>query len=267
MKTKELLEDVIKIVKKAGEETLVYYNGEFNVKDKGDDSPVTEADISSNNIILKNLLRYDYGIISEEEKDNIERFTKTRVWVIDPLDGTKDFINKTDEFSIIIGLVEKNEDGKYRPILGLVYMPATNVLYYALKGEGSFVQKNGEEKRLFVSADNSQIKMIGSRFHESELELSLMKKLGVLEKITCGSVGVKIGKIAEGVANFNMNPSNKTSEWDVCAPDIILKEAGGIFTDLAGNEFTYNKKELRNNFGYLAASKGVYNKILQNLPK
>src|SRR6056297_3611999 len=127
---KEILDHVIQTAKKAGQTILSYYNSEIEVETKGDDSPITKADKESNRIILEELSRYDYGILSEEKEDNKKRLEKDRVWIIDPLDGTKDFIHQTDEFAVMIGLAEHS--GKlFRPVLGVVYLPARDTVYYA----------------------------------------------------------------------------------------------------------------------------------------
>jgi len=243
---------------------LSFYNQDYEVKDKGGDSPLTQADLESNRIILEGLAGYNYGILSEEKEDSPERLSKERVWIVDPLDGTKDFINKTGEFAIMIGLVEKRE-GIYRPILGVVYLPAKDTLYYGLEGGGAFQKEKGGEKKIQVSSRDefSEFRLVGSRFHSSELEESLFQKLGFQEKVPCGSVGVKACTIAEGEAELNINPSDKTWEWDICAPEIILQEAGGIMTDLEGKRFAYNKKDPRNHKGYVVSNGMRHGEIIK----
>jgi 3'(2'), 5'-bisphosphate nucleotidase len=205
--------------------------------------------------------------LSEEEADNKERLDSKRVWIIDPMDGTKDFIHKTGDFSVMIGLVEKMGD-IYRPILGVVYVPVTQTHYYASLGGRAFrKEKDKAEECIKVSQidDFKESKMISSRFHKSELEDSLFNDLLLKERIPCGSVGVKINKIAEGGAEFNMNPSDRTWEWDVCAPDIIISEAGGVLRDIKGTEFNYNKENPRNSFGYFASNGKNHNKFLKQM--
>lgn len=264
---KEIKKHLLEVSKKAGDAIMSFYNSDYNIERKGDNTPLTEADLASNQIILKELEKYGYGFLSEEKTDNKDRLKSERVWIIDPMDGTKDFIQKTGDFSVMIGLVEKKGE-VYRPIFGVVYVPVTETHYYASLGEGAFrKKKDGKEERIGVSKiDNfKESRMIGSRFHQSELEENLFNDLFLKEKIPCGSVGVKINKISEGVAEFNINPSDKTWEWDVCAADIILSEAGGILTDTKGNVFNYNREDPRNRFGYFASNGKNHNKFLKQM--
>lgn len=251
-------------VKKAGKAVLFYYNNGFSVKNKEiGDCPVTEADIKSNEIIIKELENFGYEILSEEKTDDLSRLNKEKVWIIDPLDGTKDFIDKTGDFTIMIGLVEKGE-----PVLGVVCNPGEKVLYYAVKGNGAYIEKEGREIRKIKISDiqaGGKIKIISSRFHRSPLELKLAEKFGVKDIMTSGSAGLKVSLVAEGKAELNINPSNKTWEWDVCAADIILTEAGGKFTDTKGNKFIYNKENTRNEFGYVASNGFIHEKILDKI--
>ncbi|HMB66280.1 MAG TPA: 3'(2'),5'-bisphosphate nucleotidase CysQ [Patescibacteria group bacterium] len=263
----KILEHVIETSKKAGWAALDYYNSEVEVDKKDDDSPITKADRESNRIILEELSRYDYGILSEEKEDDKKRLEQDRVWVIDPLDGTKDFINQTDEFSVMIGLVEHT--GKlFRPILGVVYVPAQDTVYYALKDGGAFKKVSDDDPepiRVSEVDTASECRMVGSRFHSSELEDKIEKALEIQTRIPCGSVGVKISKIASGEAELNFNPSDKTWEWDVCAPDIIMMEAGGTLTDLDGKFFNYNRKDPRNHRGYIASNGSCHNHVIEEV--
>lgn len=263
MNINQELDQIIKAAKKAGEEILKYYQANYNVEQKADKSPVTGADLASNRVILSELEDFDAGILSEELADNSERLDKKRVLIVDPMDGTMDFIKKTGEFTIMIGLVEEG-----RPILGVVYKPVNDIIYYAVKGEGAFIDKGERSpQKITVSDvdDFSQVEMVGSRFHRSETESKLVKSLGIPQIVGCGSAGLKIGLVAEGKAELNINPSDKTLEWDVCAADIILKEAGGKLTDIKGEEFIYNKKDPRNYFGYLASNRKIHEKVVGEL--
>lgn len=264
MDNAKILKDVSEIIKKAGETVLFYYNKNYDIKDKGGDSPVTEADIVSNDIILAGLKKYDYGILSEESAFDNSRLRKKRVWVIDPLDGTKDFISKTGEFTIMIGLVEAGDS-----IFGMVYQPLANRLYYAFRGQGAFLQENDELVRLRVSDMKlgREIRIVSSRFHRSDLEIELAKKLNTKKIITCGSAGLKICRIAEGKVDLNINPSDKMGEWDVCAADIILHEAGGKLTSVSGEKIVYNKKEPRIKNGYMASNGLIHNSVIKKIDK
>lgn len=260
-------EKASQLAKEAGEAALFYYHKEYAISDKGgDNGPVTQADHAANDVIVGGFKKeFDYGILSEETEDDLSRLEKERVWVIDPLDGTKDFIDKTDEFSIMIGLVEKGE-----PVLGVVYVPAEQIIYYALSGRGAFKQaEGGKPQRIQVSARNEfkDIILLTSRFHASNTVVKASADLGIKKTLTKGSAGLKICSIAEGSADVNINPSNKTWEWDVAAADIILSEAGGKLTDVFENRFTYNKKDPRNLQGYIASNNWRHYEIINEVRK
>lgn len=251
-------------VKKAGVKTLEYYGQELEVVDKGANSPLTQADLASDKILRTALGRTGWGILSEEGVDSWERLAKDLVWVIDPLDGTKDFINQTGEFTIMAGLVEKQARGAYRPVLGLVYQPVSQTMYYAVKGKGAYrISAEGPARRIFVSPElePDKLKMFTSRNHSTELESRLARNLGVTKIIPLGS-SLKACRVAEGEGHININSSPKTWEWDVCASDIIVSEAGGKLTDIFGHIITYNKKDARNLNGYLVTNGILHQKVL-----
>jgi len=247
----------------AGQEILRIYNSDFAVVYKSENAPVTQADLAANDIIIAGLKEFNYGILSEETADDKSRLKKDRVWIIDPLDGTKDFINKDGEFSLMIGLAENGQ-----PVLAVIYQPLGDKMYYASAGQGAYLKTGGREAvRLKVSAEDNlkSARMITSRFHLLETDLALAKKLGIKKLRPCGSAGVKVGLIAEGKADIYVNTSDKTWEWDICAADIILKEAGGKLTDTRGENFIYNKENPRNPVGYVAANEFFHKKIVEAL--
>lgn len=255
------LEIAIQAVQKAGRKILSYYDQSYEIRSKSG-NPVTEVDLASEQIILNELVKFDYGIISEETADNKERLMKARTWIIDPLDGTSDFIKHTDEFTVMIGLAQKG-----RSVLGVIYQPTKDILYYGEKDRGSFVQKDGNPPvRLEVSktSDLRSINILSSRFHRSEKEIKFAKKFDIHHFITRGS-SLKICQIAGGQGDLNFNPSNKTWEYDICAADIILKEAGGKLTDLNGNDFIYNKEDPRNINGYVATNGVIHDNVIEEL--
>ena len=264
-----ILQDVINITKQAGEAVLSYYDKDYKVQDKDDNSPVTEADLKSNEILLEALKKYNYGILSEEGVPDLSRLKAERVWIIDPLDGTKDFIDKTGEFTIMVGLVEKinSEENKYRPILGVIYQPTTNDIYFAVKNKGAYVRHGAEEKRpLQISLEKNwqNITMLTSRHHSTDLEMKIAKKLGISKIANYGS-SLKACMVAKGEGHINFNSSDKTWEWDVCASDIILSEAGGRLTDTKGNVIYYNKENPRNQNGYLVTNRIIHDEIVEEI--
>lgn len=258
-------EKASRLARQAGDAALFYYHKEYEISDKGDNNgPVTQADHASNDVIIEGLKKeFNYGILSEETDDDLSRLNQKRVWVVDPLDGTKDFIDKTGEFSVMIGLVENG-----KPVLGVVYVPPEQIMYYALAGRGAFKKKQGEAfQRIRVSDRNKfeDLVLLTSRFHASNTTTKAAEDLGIKNTLTKGSAGLKICTIAEGSADVNINPSNKTWEWDVAAADIILGEAGGKLTDVFENRFTYNKKDPRNLQGYIASNNWRHYEIINEV--
>lgn len=255
------LKIAMKAASAAGKAIMKLYQKKYEINYKSPNDPVTQADIVSEKTIIKELKKFKYGLLSEETI-NKKRLKKETVWIIDPLDGTKDFIDKTNEFAVSIGLAEKGE-----PVLGVLYAPAIDIMYYAVKGEGAFIKKGkSKPKKIRVSKIKNfkKAKMFISRFHVQEKELLLSKKLKIKNLITHGSL-LKVCKIAEGEGEININTSGKTNEWDVCASDIILREAGGKFTDMNGEEIKYNKENPANQNGYIASNSIFHNKLVEEL--
>jgi len=252
------MKTAVKAIIKAGSVISKIYNKKYSVKVKSNKEPVCDADIISNRIIFQALKPLGYPILSEESADNLVRLKSKKVWIVDPLDGTNDFINKTGEFTIMLGLVESG-----LPILGVIYSPTEQVLYYAAKGEGSFMKKEGKTVRLKTSVKTNfnQAKVYTSRFHFSEIEKKFLKRLGIKKLVACGS-SKKLCLIASGEGEASINLSDKTWEWDICAADIILSEAGGRLTDRNGKNFVYNKKYPRNLNGYVASNGLMHKKII-----
>ncbi len=241
-----MIEEVIKIAKQAGVKILEYYNDEIEVTHKDDESPLTKADLAAHLEIINGLRSLDSKtpIISEESgaPDYEDRKNWSRFWIVDPLDGTKEFIKKNGEFTVNIALIEHGE-----PVLGVVHTPAMDLTYYAEKGKGSYKQNgNGIPVRIFSErADKSKpLSMIESRSHGStELEEFLEKEnLNIVERIKSGS-SLKICLVAEGKADFypRMAP---TMEWDVAAGDCVFRNSARIGQH--PSELVYNKENLLN---------------------
>lgn len=260
----KILEKVKKVARSAGKEVMKKYKSPIEVIKKKDKTMVTEADFLSEKIIFQGLSSFGYGFLSEESLGSKNRAKEKRVWVIDPIDGTMDFIKKTGEFSIMIGLVEDGQS-----ILGVVYQPVEDNMYYAISGGGAFLEKKKKIKKLEVSknSDSTQATMLGSRHHIKPFDVTLGEELGISDFLTHGSAGLKICLLADQKADIYINSSDKTAEWDICAADIILKEAGGKISDLSGNPINYNKKQYLNLNGYVASNEVLHKKIIQKIKK
>jgi 3'(2'), 5'-bisphosphate nucleotidase len=251
------LPSLIEISKMAGKAIMEVYESKegFDVHLKSDESPLTVADQRANDIIVRELKLLFPGtpIISEENKqlDYSQRQSFTQYWVVDPLDGTKEFIKRNGEFTVNIALCEGN-----LPIAGVVYLPVTQEIYYACKGQGAF--KGPYDSRQQLSAPEFSIKdegltVVVSRSHLSEATEDFLSALTHPQTLATGS-SLKFLKIAEGSAHLypRLGP---TMEWDTAAAQIVLEEAGGSVTNTDnGAALEYNKKDLLNPY-FLAAGK------------
>lgn len=230
---------------------------------KSANAPVTAADRAANDSIVAGLraaFPADY-ILSEESADDKERLGASRVWVVDPLDGTKEFLAENGEFSVMIGLVE---DG--RPVLGVVYLPATNVLYSAELGGGATVERLGTRSPLQCLYVNSNpLRMVTSRSHADPLLEDVQARLQITDVHPSGSVGIKCALIAETERDLYIHPGPYLKEWDTCAPEIILREAGGDVVDCTGAPLTYNKLVPVQTHGIVACAPGALPRVLAAL--
>lgn len=232
---------------KACVKIMEIYQKDFTICYKNDQSPVTEADILANQVILSTLSSVfpEDGFLSEEANDDASRFKKERFWVIDPLDGTKEFIKKNGEFSINIGLVEKGE-----VVLGLVYVPIRERAYYAVKGGGAYRrEKDGQVIRISVSERVKPYGLLISRSHPTKRTLSLLQdqSKNILAVTEMGSA-IKGCLIAEGLYDVYYNFGH-SMKWDTCAMECIVSEAGGLLKKLDGQPIDYSEVETKN-FGF-----------------
>ena len=257
------LDIAIKAAIEAGNEILEIYKKDFDTFIKKDDSPITEADLRSNEIIKKSLSKTKYLILSEEDKDDQNRILEKIIWIIDPLDGTSDFIDRTGEFTVMIALIENK-----KPILGVIYWPIEKTLFVAQKNRGAFKFSNNKWDKISVTKINkfSNCRIVGSRHHLSDTEKKFIKKLGINDFTSVGS-SLKVGKISSGQAEAYITTTNKIKEWDTAASYCIISEAGGRMTDMLGNELTYNNKNVYHENGILVTNGLIHDKIVQEFKK
>lgn len=245
------------LARAAGAEALKFYGGPLNIRDKtGHDDPVTQADYAANRVIVPALEREfaDDGLLSEETTDTARRLGKRRVWMIDPIDGTKGFIEGNGDFAVQIGLVAGGV-----PVVGVVYQPVPDVLHWAARGAGAWaVRRETGATRLRVSdeTDPPRMRLAASLSHRSARMDRVVKTFGFTEEVRRGSVGIKIGLIVEQQCDLYVTLSSRTHQWDTCAPEAILNEAGGRLTDLWGHPVRYNAADTRNHNG-VAATNGA----------
>lgn len=228
----------------AGEKIMEVYRKDFTICYKDDQSPVTDADLQANNIILEVLTKAfpDDGMLSEEVSDDSSRFVRKRCWVVDPLDGTKEFIKKNGEFSVSIGLVDEGV-----VVLGVIYIPVRKRLYYAVQGEGAFRREsNGECVSLSVSDRTRPFNLLISRSHPSKRTVNLLTAMAedILSVTEMGSA-IKGCLIAEGLYDVYYNFGH-SMKWDTCAMECIVHEAGGMMRRLDDAAIDYQEKETKN---------------------
>ena len=257
------LDIAINAVIEAGNTILDIYEEKYETSTKKDDSPITEADLKSNEIIKKILSQTKHHILSEEDKDDQARLNKEIIWIVDPLDGTSDFIDKTGEFTVMIALVKNKQ-----PILGVIGWPTENTIFVAQKGRGSFRYSNNQWRKISVTeiSDLSRCRAVGSRHHLSEKEKMFIEKLGIKDFTSVGS-SLKVGKISSGEAEAYITTTNKMKEWDSAASHCIISEAGGKMTDMQGNDISYNNEIVNHQNGILVTNGLIHNKIVEEFKK
>ena len=242
----------------AGILIMNYYKTDYEIRDKGYHNPVTTADHAADSRLKEILMvaRPNYGWLSEETVDSPERLTKDRVWVVDPLDGTKEFIEGVPNFVVSIALVENGD-----PIVGVLYNPVTKETFTAAKGEGAFL--NGKSILCTAKENVSEMVILNSR---SETRRGLWKSYGNTfgELKAIGSVAYKLGLTAAGQADIfaSLRPKN---EWDICAGNCIINEAGGKLIDLNGNRVVFNREKTLIEPGLIAGNIDAVDKTFEVL--
>ncbi|MCY4491191.1 MAG: 3'(2'),5'-bisphosphate nucleotidase CysQ [Thaumarchaeota archaeon] len=239
------------------------YGRSFGVKTKTDGSPITEADLESNQIIRNILSETQHVILSEEDKDDHKRLDRDYIWIVDPLDGTSDFVDRTGEFTVMIALVRNK-----KPVLGVINWPAGNTIFAAQNNAGAFRYSDGMWQKITVSgiSNLAECRAVGSRHHLTEREKKFIKMLGIKRFTSVGS-SLKVGRISSGDAEAYITTTNQMKEWDTAASHCIINEAGGKMTDMAGNVITYNNNIPRHKNGILATNGLIHDSILSEFKK
>jgi 3'(2'), 5'-bisphosphate nucleotidase len=256
------LEVARKLALAAGAILMEYFEKSVSVDWKAPGDPVTAADREANSLIVTALKREfpEHGVLSEEEEDDLNRLDRRQVWMIDPMDGTREFLDHREDFAVQIGLVSGGI-----PVLGVVYQPAKGKLYYAAPGMGTHLEMSGATTSLHVSPEQraSQMVVAVSRSHRSARVDAICDRLRIKESIAMGSVGLKVGLVCEGRAHLYVHTGGRTKLWDTCAPEAILREAGGRMTDVANNPLRYDTAEHRNLNGLVATNGIIHDRVIQ----
>lgn len=251
---KKELKHSIKAAQIAGELIMTYYNKGFAIETKSDNSPVTEADKAADLAIRDYLASKfpTYSFLTEEGVDDLNRLGNSHVWIVDPIDGTRHFINHDGQFTVNIALAVNSEVK-----VGVIYVPVTKELYYAIKGHGAYVALGDEPaQKIFVNDKTKNLTIASSVYHQHADEVAFIERNKdiISETIPLGST-LKAVKIAEGKIEMFYRGGPGTKEWDIAASDIIVTEAGGLFINHDGTSFLYNKKDVNNYNGYFIVNR------------
>ncbi len=241
MHLKEMIEPVVALATEAGQAILEVYATDFDVQSKDDESPLTQADLASHRRIIAGLtqLTHDIPIISEEEglPDFEVRRQWQRYWLIDPLDGTKEFVNRNGEFTVNIALIDNN-----RPVLGVVHVPVQDRTYLGCEGHGAELRDGQSVAPIRVADSSGQpLRVVGSRSHRGTSLDRFLQAVGDADMLPMGS-SLKFCVVAQGRADVypRLGP---TSEWDTAAAQAVVEQAGGKVLELDGKPLSYNQKE------------------------
>lgn len=251
---KNELQAMIEAGLKAKEKIIEIYKTGFDVEIKDDNSPVTLADKTADMIISSYLKEKfpSYALLTEESIDNKKRLNNDYCFIVDPVDGTKDFVAKNDEFTTNIALSYKHEI-----VVGVVIIPVTEEIYFAVKNHGAYYMKNQNDTptRIHVSDKLDDLTLYISRFHATDEEYKLMKDFKQIKHVIEHGSSIKACKIAHGKGELHYRFSAGTKEWDTAAIQIIVEEAGGIFIKPNGEKYLYNREDVHNYEGYIIVNR------------
>jgi 3'(2'),5'-bisphosphate nucleotidase len=257
------LDVAMSLARAAGDVIMGYYQTGLAVELKARREPVTAADRAADELIAAGLRAAfpDDGLLTEESEDDLSRLGRTRVWIVDPLDGTTEFINETGEFSVQIALTWHGT-----PILGVIYEPVTERLSYAVQGQGAYEVHEGRTLPVRVSTEArlARMCMVASRSHYSPFVERAREVLGIEAVDRLGSVGLKVGLLARGECDLYL-ATTMVKEWDLCAPHALLVEAGGVLTTLAGEPLVYNKADVVERRGLIGSNGLNHERIVEAL--
>jgi 3'(2'), 5'-bisphosphate nucleotidase len=244
-----------------------YLSGrDIGIKEKGQDGPVTAADLAANQIIVETLKRSfpEHAILTEEEPDTWGKTGEEWVWMIDPLDGTKDFIKANGEFVTMVGLTHLGE-----PIIGVVVEPSTGLEFYAYKGSGAFKSRLSQRDRswrvkISDTPDLKYLRLAVSRSHRDPKVEKFIELLKVQDEISSGSVGRKMALVIDGEADIYVHPARGTKLWDTCACEVIASEAGGVLLAGTGENISYTRPsgDIENHYGLLICSAKIRDTVV-----
>ena len=253
---KRELEVALKAVNSVRELILEIYNSDnLGVEIKEDNSPVTRADKAADKKIreiLSGAFPF-YALLTEESVDDKSRLENDYVWIVDPIDGTKDFVAKNGEFTVNIGL-----SYKHKAVLGVILIPVSGEIYYGVEGMGSFYLKNKDAKpvKIHVNDKTKDLTTLVSNFHSNQTEMDMIKKHSdVIKHQRKLGATIKGCVIAKGEAEMSYRFSSNTKEWDTCAMQVLVEQAGGYLLKFDGTPICYNREDVYNRDGYIICNR------------
>ncbi|HBF68781.1 MAG TPA: 3'(2'),5'-bisphosphate nucleotidase CysQ [Firmicutes bacterium] len=229
----------------------IYNSNDMAVEIKSDNSPVTKADKAAD-LIIRTFLTTNfpsYGLLTEESSDDLSRLKKDYVFIVDPIDGTKEYIAHSGEFSVNIGLSYKHD-----VVMGVIMIPVTGEIYYGIKGDGAYYLSNASAKPIKIHVNNktNNLTVLMSRCHANQKEFDVIKKHSdVIKNQKAVGATIKGCLIAKGDAEMSYRFSSNTKEWDTCAMQAIVESAGGYILKFDKTPIKYNREDVYNRDGYI----------------
>jgi 3'(2'), 5'-bisphosphate nucleotidase len=249
------------LVRQASKVVLECYGGSVEVRWKGKNDPVTDADEASTRLILGMIGKTfpDDAVLIEEREDDPRRLKSARTWIVDPLDGTKEFIDRNGEFTVMVGFVAGGA-----PVVGAVAIPVSGALVAGMAGAGAF-RVEGNARRAILpgrSPEPGDATLIVSRSHRSAAIDAVKEKLGITREIPCGSVGLKMIRVISGEADLYIHFGRGAKLWDTCAPDAIARAAGIRFSDACGKDIDYLAPQVTLERGIVVAAEDLHARVI-----
>src|SRR5262245_3308123 len=259
------LEIATRIAREAADLVRGYQGKNLAVEIKGSDEPVTEADHAASALIVARLRASfpDDVVLSEELPDTGERLGRPRVWMVDPIDGTRDFVMGDSGFVVMIGLAVGG-----RPAVGAVAHPVSGKVYSGADGAGAWREDpDGQRTALHTStlAQPPDIRLVASKSHRTSRIDAVKRALQITDEMNVGSIGLKIGLVSEAVRDLYVYTGNRTKIWDTCGPEAILTAAGGRLTDVDGRPLVYDQPDLYNRRGLVASNGPLHDFVINAL--
>jgi 3'(2'), 5'-bisphosphate nucleotidase len=259
------LEIAARIAREASELVLKYHGTKLHIQIKGGDEPVTEADHAASELIVGRLREAfpDDVVLSEEIPDTGERLGKPRVWMVDPIDGTRDFVRGESAFVVMVGLAVEG-----RPVVGAVGHPLSANVYGGAVGAGAWREDGAGARTPLHTSTLSRppdIRLVASKSHRTSPIDDVKRALQITDEINVGSIGLKIGLVSEALRDLYVYTGGRTKIWDTCGPEAILAAAGGRMTDCDGNPLVYDKPDLYNRRGLVASNGPLHDFVIAAL--